>query len=206
MLTSYRAVPTQTSGDPNVNEPHYWQLAFVLSPARQWEGFGDLAVTVLVPAGWPAAVRPGLERRGNVLTGTFTGIPADSFGVTTRMPMPFDWTSAAWKSGLAAVLVLCVFAGWFYVRPTRWPRLLVVAPVLATVVAALVFASFVLRPLSVGGQSSWFGSKGFFFVEVGQSLLAWVEASMLGEVGLFIGIGAWASWRHRLKGRTSDQA
>ena len=166
MVTSYRAAPTQSSGDPDVNEPRYWQLAFMLSPARQWEGFGDLAVTVRVPAGWLAAVRPGLDRHGDVLSGSFTGIPADSFGVTTRMPMPFNWTSAVWKSGLAAVLILCVFAGWFYARPTRWPRLLVAAPVLANVVAALVFASFVLRPLSVGGQSSWFGGKGFFLLRL----------------------------------------
>jgi hypothetical protein len=205
MVTSYQALPTQTTS--SAYEPHYWQLAFVLSPARQWEGFGDLAVTVRVPAGWPAAVRPGLDRHGDVLSGSFSGIPADSFGITTRMPTPTDWSSAAENSGLAAVLLLCAIAGWFFARPTRWPGLIFAAPILAVVPAALFFAALQTRYYSIpSGQMSWSGLKLLLFEQVGQALVVFIEGTILSQVALFVGVGAWAAWRRRLRVRPGSSA
>lgn len=205
MVTSYQALPTQTTA--STYEPHYWQLAFVLSPARQWEGFGDLAVTVRVPSGWPAAVRPSLDRHGDVLSGSFSGIPADSFGITTRMPTPTDWSSAAENSGLAVVLFLCAIAGWFFVRPTRWPGLIFAAPILAVVPAALFFAALQTRYYSIpAGQTSWSGLKLLLFEQVGQALVVFIEGTILGQVGLFVGMGAWAMWRRRFSVRRGSSA
>jgi hypothetical protein len=205
MVTSYQALPTQSTA--SAYEPHYWQLAFVLSPARQWEGFGDLAVTVRVPPGWPAAVRPSLERHGDVLGGSFSGIPADSFGITTRMPTPPDWTSAISKPGLAAVLFLSAIAGWFFARPTRWPGLIFAAPILAAVPAALVYAAMLTRYYSIpSGQMSWSGGKFLLFEQVGQALLVFIEGTILGEVGLLVGIGVWAVWRRRVGVRPGRSA
>ena len=201
MATSYQAIPTEYSGDASAYEPVYWQLAFVLSPARQWAGFGDLAVSVRVPAGWPAAVRPSLDRTGNVLTGRFSGVPADSIGITTRMPVPPDPTFPLSIGGIAAVAVLCVITGWFFARPTRWPALLVAAPLLAFVPAVLIFIALQVRQYSIpDGQASWWLARGVFFSQLGQVLLVSIEAVIGGEVGLFIGIGAWAAWRRRLNG------
>ena len=201
MATSYQAAPTEYSGDAEAYEPVYWQLAFVLSPARQWAGFGDLAVSVLVPAGWPAAVRPSLDRTGNLLTGRFSGVPADSIGITTRMPMLPDPTLPLSIAGTAAVAVLCVIAGWFFARPTRWPALLVAAPFLGLLLAVLTVIALQVREYSVpAGQASWWGGRGVLIGQIGQAFLVSIGAVIGGEVGLFIGVGAWAAWRRRLKG------
>jgi hypothetical protein len=201
LVTSYEAAPAEYSGDASAYEPHYWQLAFVLSPARQWEGFGDLAVTVRVPPGWPAAVRPGLSRRGDALSGLFTGIPADSIGISTRMPLPPDRTPAAWILGLAAALVLSAIAGWFFVRPTRWPGLMVAAPVLAFIPATVVYAALQARYYSIpSGQLSWWDGKLLFFGQLGQALYAFIAGAIVGEAGVFVGVGAWAARRRFLGG------
>ena len=65
-----------------------WQVGYVLSPARQWPGFGTLDVVVDLPPGWSAASEPPLERRGDTLVGSFAGVPADTLGVTAQAPAP----------------------------------------------------------------------------------------------------------------------
>jgi hypothetical protein len=65
------------------------QFAYVLAPARSWTSFGQLAITVQVPPGWGAEVEPALERDGDTLKGTFTGVPADAVGITTHSPAGF---------------------------------------------------------------------------------------------------------------------
>lgn len=62
------------------------QLAYVLSPARTWAGFGGLAVTIHVPASWEAAVAPDMPRDGDTFTATFASIPADAIGITVHAP------------------------------------------------------------------------------------------------------------------------
>jgi hypothetical protein len=66
----------------------YWQLGYVLAPARQWAGFGGLDVSVHLPAGWSAASRPLLARQGDELTAHFTDIPADTLALTVQDPPP----------------------------------------------------------------------------------------------------------------------
>ncbi len=62
-----------------------WQFIYLLAPARDWGGFDKLDVKVLVPAGWKAASNLNLRRDGDVLRGTFEGIPDDALTLTVRM-------------------------------------------------------------------------------------------------------------------------
>jgi hypothetical protein len=64
----------------------YWQLAYVLAPARDWGGFGGLEVTVHLPPGWRAASRPSLTRDGDQLRGAFDTVPDDSLALTIQAP------------------------------------------------------------------------------------------------------------------------
>jgi hypothetical protein len=62
------------------------QLAYVLSPARSWDGFGGLDVTVQIPPGWRAGVTPALAREGDTLHGAFDRLPADAIALTVHAP------------------------------------------------------------------------------------------------------------------------
>jgi hypothetical protein len=64
-----------------------WHLPYVLSPARAWRSFGGLDVLVHLPDGWEHLSTPPLERNGNELRGSFTGLPADELVVSTRLPL-----------------------------------------------------------------------------------------------------------------------
>ena len=54
----------------------------MLAPARAWDGFGGLDVTVRLPACWLAASRPGLTQVGGELRGTFESVPVDALAIT----------------------------------------------------------------------------------------------------------------------------
>lgn len=141
----------------------------MLAPARQWEGFGDLNVTVRVPAGWSVATRPDSRRQGDTLSGHFDGIPGDAVGITTRMPLPADWTQAGGIASLLVVVVVSLITGFALGRRFGWPGALgsvgIIAPTLAflsaVVIAVVVDAKQNALP---DGQRSWFGAKGTGFV------------------------------------------
>ncbi len=106
----YSAEPTTYSaGDPTLA----WQLGYVLAPARRWGGFGKLDVTVHVPPGWRAEAAPALSRKGDVLTGSFDGIPADALGLTVQAPPPeaMPYPMIAWIGGLALCPLLGAWIG-----------------------------------------------------------------------------------------------
>lgn len=65
----------------------YQQFAYVLAPAKSWDGFGKLEVTVYVPEGWAAKSEPTLTRDGDTLHGTFDGIPTDALALTLQAPV-----------------------------------------------------------------------------------------------------------------------
>jgi hypothetical protein len=190
------------SGNAQDNAPVWWQLAFVLSPARQWKGFGDLDVSVRVPSGWEVAVRPGLSRQGDVLSGHFNGIPADSIGVTTRMPLPPDWRGIAWNRGLLGVLLLSGIAGLVGARLIRWSLSLVLfgaSPIFSVGLAFVVGYAESLRSASVPtAQQSWFGAKGDPLASFVQIPAALVAGLGLGLFGLSLGIVIGAVWRRSM--------
>ncbi len=199
MTTRYRAFPTKNSGNAEDAAPVWWQLAFVLSPARQWKGFGELDLTVTVPSGWQAAVRPNLTRRGDVLTGHFSGIPGDSIGLTTRMPLPPDWRTMAWDWGMLGVLILSALLGCIGARLIPWPAsiaMLGAAPLFAVSLAIVVGYGEGLRSASVPvAQQSWFGARGVGLASLVQVPAALVAGLFIGLLGLALGIVAGVAWR-----------
>ncbi len=192
MRARYQARPTVNSGEAQHAEPVSWQLAFVLSPARQWKGFGDLDVSVRVPSGWLAAVRPSLSRRGDVLTGHFDGIPADSLDLTAHMPQPPDWRGIAWNRGEVGVLLLSVIIGLVGALLVRWPftfALFGATPIFPLFLAVVVNYGEYLRSASIPyAQLSWFGSRGVPIESFVQVPWAVVVGFLLGLVGLTVGI------------------
>lgn len=94
----------------------YWQLGYVLSPAREWAGFGGLDAKVLLPAGWSAASRPEMRREGDALVAHWDGLPADTLAVTaqTNEKTLYDpgvfWTVLLILGGLFTAPA--AFAGW----------------------------------------------------------------------------------------------
>jgi hypothetical protein len=89
-----------------------WQLGYVLAPARDWGGFGELDVRVEVPRGWDAASEPALRRDGDALVGRWRGIPADALALSARAPEPSSaWRYGAWLAGCALGLWGCIAIG-----------------------------------------------------------------------------------------------
>jgi hypothetical protein len=184
METRYSAVPAQQSG---YAVPRAWQLAFVLSPARQWGGFGDLNLSVRVPAGWDAAVRPGLRRAGDLLTGHFNGIPSDAIAITTRMPNPIDLTNAAWVAGLVFVLASAVAVGWFLGSRIGWFTLLL-SPLFAIALAVVVATGASYHNAVIPyDQQSWLNAKGDALGVVIDVVLALFAGFVIGAIGLAAG-------------------
>jgi hypothetical protein len=122
----YRArVPGTDEGGPTTT----WQMPYVLAPARDWGGFGRLDVRAYLPAGWQHVSRPALQRDGDLLHGSFEGVPDDLLVVDTRAPLAAQYRRAFWVAvgvyivALLAGGFLCHRAGWWFVRGmARWWR------------------------------------------------------------------------------------
>ena len=82
LAVQYRAEPQQYRSGGYTDNLNSYQFAYVLAPARAWDGFGGLDVTVRLPACWLAASRPGLTQVGGELRGTFQSVPADALALT----------------------------------------------------------------------------------------------------------------------------
>jgi hypothetical protein len=108
LCVRYAAKPTSysTGSSPAL----YWQLAYILAPARQWADFGGLDVQVELPAGWRFASTLALTRSGDELTGSFDELPADAIGMTAQAPgMPIVGAAVFWLSKLLPLA--CVVGG-----------------------------------------------------------------------------------------------
>lgn len=184
METRYNAVPAQAS---SYNVPRSWQLAFILSPARQWGGFGDLNVSVRVPTGWDAAVRPGLTRAGDVLTGHFHGIPSDAIAITTRLPNPTDWSNTGWVAGSVFVLASAVAIGWLLGSRISWFALLL-SPLFAIPLAVVVAITASYHNAVIPyDQESWSDVKGNALGVLIDVVLALFAGFVIGAIGLAAG-------------------
>lgn len=151
----YPAVASAVSGD---SPTRYWQLGYVLAPAREWAGFGGLDITVQLPAGWHAAATPALQRTGDTLSGSFLGVPADALALTTQAPAPAvtDLTPFAWLGGLIVSIVLGIVAGrWLgaHGHTAAWALPVSAAAGIAWFVAALA-AALSTSP-TLAGQDAW---------------------------------------------------
>jgi hypothetical protein len=80
----YRA---RAYGDDEEYPTVTWLFPYILAPAREWESFGGLDVTVYLPDTWQSNSAPVLEREGGVMRGSFTNLPADCLALAVRKPM-----------------------------------------------------------------------------------------------------------------------
>jgi len=100
----------------------YWQFAYILSPAKEWAGFGGLDVTIYLPPGWLVATLPNMERTDDVLLGAFTQLPGDAIGITTRAPTSIGSVALGY-AGLGAFITALiagpVLGGWWSWRRGR---------------------------------------------------------------------------------------
>lgn len=193
MRSRYVAMAARYSGDATAHEPVFWQLAFVLAPARQWEGFGDLDVIAKIPAGWRVATRPSLVRTGDSLTGHFSGIPADSIALTTQMPVPSDPTPNVWEVGLVAIAIVALVAGLSIGRRAGYlgvlASLMLVAPALAGALGFGVVLAAESRGFSIpSAQQSWWGARGTLLGELWNATKAFCSGLLIGEVALLVGL------------------
>jgi hypothetical protein len=116
LVARYRA---RAAGTDEHRPTVTWLFPYVLAPAREWGSFGGLDVTAYVPDGWEAASTPALEREGEVLRGSFTGLPADNLVLAARAPPP---PGVRWAMCLWMILYLIVFVGGGFLCLTvgRW--------------------------------------------------------------------------------------
>ena len=185
---TYPAVATAYSGDSPVR---YWQLGYVLAPARDWASFGGLDVKVDLPAGWSAATRPALARSGDALAGSFETVPADALAITTQAPVPVSVNvlPAAWGGGaLACVLIGALVGRWLGHR--RRSSLWALIPSLLVGVAWLVVALAAASVLYVGdvpeGQGAWVYGYGERMLGTMASPLALVFGIVLTQVAAVV--------------------
>jgi hypothetical protein len=152
----YAARPSAycTPGSPAI----YWQLGYVLAPARQWASFGGLDAKVLLPTGWRAAGTPEMKREGESLVGSWTAIPSDTLALTAQTTESvFREAGPYWVTllfvGLPLAVVLSVISGWLIgrwlgarKRTSAWALLVSpIAGVLFAFLASLV-VDFVTAP------------------------------------------------------------
>jgi len=138
-------------GKPTV----YWQFAYMLSPARDWAGFGGLDITVHLPSGWKHAITPALQREGDVLRGSFANVPADYFALTVQAPTPRSYDLLG--SLLTVLFGLVVAAGGIGICWRGWnrktsDRIYLVAGLCAALWAGLIVvtgASILIVPASL---------------------------------------------------------
>ena len=101
----YAAKPTSYS--TGTSPALYWQLAYILAPAREWAGFGGLDVRVQVPSGWRFASTLALTRSGDEFSGSFGELPADAIAMTAQArSMPIVETLVFWLSKLLPLACL----------------------------------------------------------------------------------------------------
>jgi hypothetical protein len=88
LSVTYNAEPQQYRTGGYTDRLESYQFAYILAPARAWADFGGLDVTVRLSSGWRAASRPGLERVGDELRGSFSELPADALALTVAPLAP----------------------------------------------------------------------------------------------------------------------
>ena len=133
----------------------YWQLGYVLAPAREWASFGGLDAKVLLPEGWLVASSPEMRREGNSLVASWDALPADSLAVTAQTDgRPVYDADLFWKSLIVLGALFTLPAGyvgwragrWLGARRRTWAWALLFSPALALLLCLL--ASFVATIVS----------------------------------------------------------
>jgi hypothetical protein len=110
----YAARPGAFSGTDS--DAVYWQLGYVLAPAREWASFGGLDAKVLLPEGWRAAASPEMKREGDALVASWDAIPADALAITAQTnERTVSDEGAFWQALIIQGVIytaLAALAGW----------------------------------------------------------------------------------------------
>lgn len=102
LSVEYDALPASTDGEVY----RTYQLGYVLAPARNWGSFNHLDIQLWHPPGWQVTTSLPLSATAeNQLTGSFNGLPADSFTLSAR-PAISTWqltarSASRWLGGVA---------------------------------------------------------------------------------------------------------
>lgn len=146
----------------------FWQLGYVLAPARHWDGFANLEVRVVTPPGWQmAASLPLQEVSPDHYQGKWASIPDDALTLSAQAPNPpnLDWIHPV-LGGMAAVAccLLGILSGRFLARSQRgWLWAVPIAAVagLAGGVGFFLACFGILEHLAPAKQISWAYSYGY---------------------------------------------
>lgn len=104
----YAARPTAYS--TGASPTRYWQITYVLAPAREWGGFGGLDVSVQLPPDWQFAATLSLTRSGDELTATFDELPGNAIAMTAQAPRkPILAGTVFWSTKV--LLGICLLCG-----------------------------------------------------------------------------------------------
>lgn len=189
---SAQATARSTSESPNV----YWQLGYVLSPARQWASFGGLDAKVLLPAGWSAASSPSMRREGDTLVGAWNELPADTIGLTVHAPAAGHALYTVLKAlifivGLAVCLALGGMAGRWLGRRQRTSAWALPLSLTAAVIWGLAFFLSYVAMLDAirkraGSQSAWTYGYGDAFIAMLYFMLMVPVGLILSQLAAFI--------------------
>lgn len=153
----YHAAPTSNSSNRTTK---LWQFAYILAPARQWDGFGTLEAVVIVPDGWEVAITPAMTFENFLWKGKWEDIPSDAIAISFAMPTP-SWLPYL-DNGLPIIalllgIVLCWMVGkrvgkWL-VRTNKVPGWSIPFALLAGAGSALlVLVAMLLASSIVSGE------------------------------------------------------
>jgi hypothetical protein len=97
-----------------------YQIGYVLSPAKDWQSFGDLAIQVIFPDEWEISASLPLQKTKNMAAATFEGLPADTFAISIRKPInpiKIKVLDAMQYAGIPSALILGILFGMLFGRP-----------------------------------------------------------------------------------------
>lgn len=173
----------------------HWQIGYILAPARQWQSFGGIDMTVTLPPRWGVATNPSLERHNDVLTGHFDGIPADAISITARARHRWWFAYLEWIPSALVTLVGAYAAlrsgrrlGRRLVRADRkiaWaiPVSVGAGFVLATATFATGFLGAEIIESQIGaGQQAW-GNYDFIFYQLMFTTVAFIAGTVAAQSG-----------------------
>lgn len=132
-----------------VGDPYeMYQVGYVLSPAKSWQSFGTLNLTLRVPEDWAFASSLPLEAAEGGFAARFDGLPADNLAFSLQPQV--DQSALAWAAAVPIValvlgLLLALFAGRAVavrVHRKNSRHAAVVAITLAVMVLAAVVTGF----------------------------------------------------------------
>jgi hypothetical protein len=96
-----------------------YQVQYALAPARDWQQFGTLDVSIKLPPGWQGSANPEMALAGDTLSGSFTGIPADRL-IIDLQPQGSKAAEQRYNglliAGLAIAVLLSIAVGWWLGR------------------------------------------------------------------------------------------